>query len=270
MKVAVSGKGGVGKTTLSSSMARYLAEQGHAVLAVDADPDSNLASAIGLPESDGITPVAEMKDLIAERTESDGDTFGKFFKLNPRVSDIPEQFVKEHAGVKVLVMGTIREGGGGCACPENVFLKTLLGHLVLVEQETVILDMEAGIEHLGRGTAEGVDALITVVEPGRRSLDTAHRVKELAADPGLDRVFLVGSKVQSEAQETFVRENSDGLPLLGVIPYDERIVDADIRGASPYDSCPEVRERIALIWSALVAQIGSKETDQSLRKGDRL
>ena len=257
MKVAVSGKGGVGKTTLSACLARYLAELGHAVIAIDADPDSNLAAALGLSGQDTITPIAEMKELIAERTESGGDSYGKFFKLNPHVSDIPERFVHEHAGVKVLVMGTIREGGGGCACPENVFLKTLLAHLVLIGKETLVLDMEAGIEHLGRGTAAGVDALLVVVEPGRRSIETAHRVKRLAADLGVNRVFLVGNKIQSEAQADAIRQHSGGLAFLGMISYDDRIGQADLEGVSPYDHCPSLRQDVELIWNELTRQIGT-------------
>jgi CO dehydrogenase maturation factor len=261
MKVAVSGKGGVGKTTLSACMARFLAEQGRPVIAIDADPDTNLATALGVPDPESITPIAEMRDLIAERTESQGDNYGKFFKLNPRVSDIPERFVREHAGVKLLVMGTVRQGGGGCACPENVFLKTLLGHLVLVGKETVILDMVAGIEHLGRGTAEGVDALIVVVEPGLRSIETALRVRQLAADIGVNRVFLVGNKVRSEAQADFVREHGQGLTFLGMIAFDECIGQADLEGVSPYDACPFLRQSVESVWKELTRQIGDSSTN---------
>lgn len=232
MKIAVSGKGGVGKTTLSSLLARYWARKGFRVLAVDADPDANLGSALGIDTS-GITPIAKMEKLIYERTETKPGTVGGFFKMNPKVDDLPEALGKEKDGVRLLVMGTVKKGGGGCICPESVLLKALISHLVLYEKDIVIMDMEAGIEHLGRGTAQGVDRLIIVVEPGQRSIETAAKVRSLTRDIGLTRVVAVGSKVRNSEQETFLKENLGEIPLIGIIPFSEEIALADLENRPP-------------------------------------
>ncbi|MCP4682715.1 MAG: AAA family ATPase, partial [Desulfobacterales bacterium] len=191
MKVAVSGKGGVGKTTFASFLIRALADEGKKVLAIDADPDANLAQALGVKDSDQIVPISQMKELIEERTESKPGAMGGFFKLNPKVDDLPEKLSVEIDGVKVMVMGGIKKGGAGCICPESVMLKNLVSHIVLARDEAVVLDMEAGLEHLGRGTAGAVERLIVVVEPGRRSIETAHQVRKLAGDIGLGNLSFV-------------------------------------------------------------------------------
>ncbi|MDA8217253.1 MAG: carbon monoxide dehydrogenase accessory protein CooC [Dehalococcoidales bacterium] len=239
-KLAITGKGGVGKTTLAGLLSRLYAADGHPVLAIDADPDANLASALGFPEelATQIAPIADMKDLIEERTGARPGSMGGVFKLNPHVEDIPDRFCARHNGVGLLQMGTVKKGGGGCVCPENVLLKQLVRHLLVQRSEVVILDMEAGIEHLGRATAQSVDAMIVVVEPGRRSIQTAEAVRELAADIGLFRVFAVGSKVQSNLERDFIREHVGGLPLLGFISYSPLIMEADLRGVSAYDLDP--------------------------------
>ncbi|RLA91529.1 MAG: carbon monoxide dehydrogenase, partial [Deltaproteobacteria bacterium] len=182
MKIAISGKGGVGKTTLAGALARYLAENGKRILAIDADADSNLASALGVPKDklEGLTPIAEMNNLIEERTGAKKGSFGIFFKLNPKVDDLPERFSVDHKGVKLLILGSVPQAGGGCFCPENVLLKGLIRHLFLQRDDTVIVDMEAGLEHLGRGSTKGMDLFIVVVEPGQRSLQTARHIKKLA------------------------------------------------------------------------------------------
>ena len=163
MKIAISGKGGVGKTTLAGVMARILADQGRKVLAIDADPDSNLASAIGLPKEalGKLLPIASMTSLIEERTGSKKGTFGSMFKLNPKVDDLPDEMGVTYQGVKLLLLGCIPQGGGGCFCPENVLLKNLVRHLLVQREEALIIDMEAGLEHLGRGSTGSVDALIS-------------------------------------------------------------------------------------------------------------
>ncbi len=250
MKIAVSGKGGVGKTTLSSLLARYWARRGFRVLAVDADPDANLGSALGIDTS-GIVPVANMEDLIYERTEHKRGTIGGFFKMNPRVDDLPEALGREKDGVRLLIMGTVKKGGGGCICPESVLLKALVSHLVLYHKELVIMDMEAGIEHLGRGTAQGVDRLIIVVEPGRRSIDTATKVKELTQDIGLHKVAAVGSKVRNEREEEFLRTNLDHIPLIGILPFSEEIAAADLQGRPPSLDDPQIWGAIEKIAAAL-------------------
>lgn len=199
MKVAVTGKGGVGKTTLASMLARLYADEGRTVLAADVDPDANLGLALGLTEEEvnAIVPISKMRTLVEERT---GATYAnKFFKLNPQVSDIPDKFSKEINGVKLLVMGTVETGGTGCVCPEHVMLKSILSALVFRKDDVVIMDMEAGLEHLGRGTASMMDQFIVVIEPGARSVQTYERVKQLAADLGITRVNVVANKVRDES-----------------------------------------------------------------------
>jgi CO dehydrogenase maturation factor len=250
MKIAVSGKGGVGKTTLSSLLARYWASKGYRVLAVDADPDANLASALGI-DAAGIVPVANMEKLIHERTGSKPGTVGGFFKLNPKVDDLPEALGKERDGVRLLVMGTVKKGGGGCICPESALLKALMSHLVLYHKDLVIMDMEAGIEHLGRGTAQGVDRLVIVVEPGRRSIETAQKVRELTEDIGLKKVVAVGSKVRSEKEAEFLKNSVDGIPLIGILPFSEEIAEADLENRPPSLEDPSVREAVEKIAGEL-------------------
>ncbi|MCL4459306.1 MAG: carbon monoxide dehydrogenase accessory protein CooC [Chloroflexi bacterium] len=253
MKLAITGKGGVGKTTLASLLARLYAQEGYPVLAIDADPNANLASALGFPAEvmDRIVPISEMKDLIEERTGARPGTFGAFFKLNPRVNDIPEQFSATHAGVKLLVMGTVKKGGSGCVCPENVLLKNLVSHLLLDRQEIVIMDMEAGIEHLGRGTAQSTDALLIVVEPGLRSLHTAETIRPLADDIGIPRCLVVGSKVKDESDRSFIKTHLPTFEVIGFLSYSDLIVAADLKGLSPFDLDPnavaeadQIRQRL--------------------------
>jgi CO dehydrogenase maturation factor len=249
LKIAVTGKGGVGKTTLSSTLARLYAEDGRPVLAADVDPDANLGLALGFSaeEVEAITPVADMSDLIAERTGADKSNSGLFFKINPRVDDIPERFAKEKNGVKLLVMGTVDTGGGGCVCPEHVVLKRVISHLVLGTDDVVILDMEAGLEHLGRGTASMVDLFIVVCEPGARSIQTYGHIKKLAADLGVSKVRVVGNKIRSPGDEAFLREKIPEEDLLGIIRYDEGAAAADREGISPYDNSESVRDDVRKI-----------------------
>lgn len=225
MKIAVTGKGGVGKTTLSSGLALLFAGEGKQVIAIDADPDANLAATLGFPEPDKIVPLIEMEDLIAERTGTQKGSYGAFFTLNPKVDDIPEEYCVEHRGIRMLVMGTEKGGGGGCFCPESAFLQALLAHLLVGRDDVVILDMEAGIEHLSRGTAQGVDAFLIVVEPSRRSIETAFRIKELAADLKVRNVFVVGNKVREPADTAFIKQHALGLEFLGSICYNRDVVD---------------------------------------------
>lgn len=237
MKIAITGKGGVGKTTFAAILSRIYAEEGYRVLAVDADPDPNLALALGLPEErlDEIVPISEMKKLIMERTNSTPGSFGKMFKMNPRVDDIPEKYCLEYKGVNILTMGTVDMGGMGCFCPENVLLKKLTSHLILQNKDIVILDMEAGIEHLGRGTAGGVDAFIVVVEPGIRSLQTYKQVKKLAKDIGVNKVLVVGNKVRNEDDKTYILEEVESIDCLGFIHYSDDVINSDRLYKSSYD-----------------------------------
>lgn len=235
MKIAISGKGGVGKTTLASLIIKNFADRGNKVLAIDADPDANLAGALGVEHPEQIVPLSQMKELIEERTESKTGTMGSFFKLNPHVSDLPEKLSVQKGNIRVMVMGGVKRGGGGCICPESVMLKTLITHLILARDEVVVLDMEAGIEHLGRGTASSVNKLIVVVEPGKRSIETAHQIKKLAQDLGLKNIVLVGNKVRNENDKAFLLKQLPGFTFLGFLPYDDQIIEADLEGRAPFE-----------------------------------
>ncbi|MEW6388808.1 MAG: carbon monoxide dehydrogenase accessory protein CooC [Thermodesulfobacteriota bacterium] len=254
MKIAISGKGGVGKTTLAALLIKYFQDQGKKVLAVDADPDANLALALGVPDPGSITPLSDMKDMVAERTESTPGKMGGFFKLNPKVDDIPEKFSRQLDGVKLIVMGGVKKGGSGCICPESVLLRTLITHLVLFRDEVVVMDMEAGIEHLGRATARGVDWLIVVVEPGRRSIETALQVKHLAQDLGLTKVAIVGNKIRQPADQEFLEKNLPDLPLLGFLPFDEKVIEADLKGRPPYELSPTLAAAAQEIGGRLIKE----------------
>ena len=251
MKVAITGKGGVGKTTLSSTLARLYADEGRTVLAADVDPDANLGLALGLSQEDvdSIIPISKMRDLAKERTGASDDN--KFYKLNPYVADIPEKFAKDINGVKLLVMGTVDLGGSGCVCPEHVMLKSILSAMTYRKDDVVIMDMEAGLEHLGRGTAANMDQFIVVIEPGARSVQTYRNVKRLAADLGVKQVRVVANKVRDESDEEFVRSAIPPEDLLGMIHYNADIIDADRQGKSPYDFSPTAIEEIRKIKAIL-------------------
>jgi CO dehydrogenase maturation factor len=234
MKIAVSGKGGVGKTTLVAAMAKLFADDKNKVIAIDADPDTNLASALGIRNADRITPLVEMKELIKERTGATSDEYGKFFKMNPTVNDLPEKYSISNNGLKLMTLGTIKRGGSGCACPEGVMLKALLNHLILQRDEIVIIDMEAGIEHLGRASIRAVTALIVVVEPGKRSIHTAFQIKKLAGDLGIKTIYAVGNKVMNDTHKEFLKDELSDIPLLGLISYNNKLIESDLKGESAF------------------------------------
>jgi len=251
MKIAISGKGGVGKTLLAASLSKVFAESGYSVIAIDADPDANLAATLGFPNPTEITPISELGDLIEERTGMRPGQSGSFFKLNPRVDDIPEDYSVKHDGIKLLVMGRIKRGGTGCYCSEGTLLQALLSHLLVQRDEVVILDMEAGIEHLARGTAKSVDKLIVVVEPGRRSIETSQTINQLAEDIGLSSIALVGNKIHNQTEKDFIISSLPGFEFLGFIPYDPAIAEADMANRPVLSASSRVSEEIKGIYSKL-------------------
>ena len=253
MKIAIAGKGGVGKTTLAALLAMIYAEEGRPVLAIDADPAACMADALGLPAelADQLEPISEMDDLIFERTGAKPGTSGGFFSLNPRVDDIPDSFSVTHRGVKLLQMGTIDLGGSGCICPESALLKALVTHVILYRDDVLILDMEAGLEHLGRATASAVDAFIAVVEPGRRSINTAHQIALLAQHIGVKRTHIVGNKVRDNADRSFIAEGASDLSVLGYLPFSMDAISADMRGQAIYDAAPDLVSAAREIAGAL-------------------
>lgn len=251
MKIAITGKGGSGKTTLAGLLARAFAQDGKKVLAIDADPDANLASAIGFSAESvaKLQPFSKMKDLAKERT---GAGYGGLFILNPKVDDLPEAFSVEHQGVQLLMMGTVEQGGTGCVCPEHTLLRSLVKHLLLKRDTVLIMDMEAGIEHLGRSTADAVDVLIVVVEPGHRSIQTSRQIEKLAADIGIKTIAYVGSKIKDASDIDFIKANISDKTLLGTISYCESVREADKHNKSPFDMGHDVMDELAEIKTKLL------------------
>lgn len=245
MKLAISGKGGVGKTTLTALLAQVYADAGREVLAVDADPSPCLAGALGFPEMlrAQLQPIAEMEALIEERTGAKPGASGGYFTINPRVDDLPERFSVSQRGVRLLEMGAVDTGGSGCICPESALLKALMTHLLFRKEDILLLDMYAGVEHLGRATIDFVDAMLVVVEPTRRSMGTAAQIKKLAQDIGIRQLWLVGNKVRDEEEIRFLQDAAPtDMPLLGWLPADLLVQEADRRGIAVYDHVPALRK----------------------------
>jgi CO dehydrogenase maturation factor len=252
MKLAVSGKGGVGKTTFSALLIRMLNEAGKHVLAIDADPDANLAAAVGIAGADKITPIAEMKELIFERTGAKPGTIGGFFKLNPKVDDLPDALSAKLGNIKLMRLGGVKKGGSGCICPESTLLKALVMHVALARDEVVVMDMEAGIEHLGRATATAVNKLLVVVEPGRRSIDTAGHIKKLASEIGLNQIGVIGNKIRNDNDKAFLEKHLPDFELLGFLPYDDELIEADLNGISPFDTNSSAKAEVKRIITGLI------------------
>ena len=252
MKIAVSGKGGVGKTTLASLLIKCLALDGKSVIAIDADPDANLANALAM-DAGKLVPIAMMKELIEERTGAKPGSIGAFFKMNPAVDDLPEKLSVEKDNIKLMVMGGVKAGDSGCVCPENVLLKQLLRHVVLKRDEAVVMDMEAGLEHLGRGTAKGVDFFIAVVEPGKRSIETAVSIKRLAADLGVENLVVVGNKIRNIQDENFIINSIPDMNVVGFLPFTPAAIEADMSGQAVFEREPELLN----ITKTILNSIGS-------------
>jgi CO dehydrogenase maturation factor len=254
MKLAITGKGGVGKTTITGLLAHRFQEDGYRVLAVDADPDANLASALGIPseQSAAIVPISQQTDLIRSRTGAVPGRFGQMFKLNPEVKDIPEKFLYDHGGIKLLVLGAVQKGGGGCACPENVFLQSLLSEVFLNRDEVLLVDMEAGIEHLGRAVTRTVDRMLIVVEPGSRSVATAGTILKLAREIGVVSFGIIGNKVRNDEQKEWIVSQFPSDPYLGTVSYSEAVHDADIKQEALLDRMDDtLRHEIQAIYAGL-------------------
>lgn len=277
LKIAITGKGGVGKTTLAAALAKVAVDSGFSVIAVDADSDANLSSALGLPPEVAakIVPISQLKEVISERTGSSGESFG-LFTLNPRVDDIPEKYYYQVGEIKLMVMGRVEAAGRGCICPESAFLKRLTQHLVLERKELVILDMEAGVEHLGRATAKAVDVFLVVLEPGGRSIQTANTIYLLARELGVGKVFGILNKVVSSEQSLKVRsllEETDqnkkrrptanggrrslGIKILGEIKDYPDIREGDLLTQSPWQASPKFMEDVQKIWERMWERMGS-------------
>jgi len=246
MKIAISGKGGVGKTTISSMIAHGLAERGKSVLAIDADPNGSLAEALGYDqEKKGrITPLIEQKALIEERTGSRPGDMGGYFVLNPRVDDLVEKFSVEVDGMRVIVMGGLKEALTRCYCSENALLRSFLRHLMVERDEWVILDMEAGFEHLTRGTAQSVDLLLIVVEPGSRSIGTAKKLAALARQACIPEIGYIVNKLYTGDQMREISSMLGSADIRAAIPFDDKAVEADLKGSPPHADCPETKAHI--------------------------
>jgi CO dehydrogenase maturation factor len=256
MKLAISGKGGVGKTTLTALFAKAFTKRGYRVLAIDADPDANLAAALGFPNPETIRPIAEMAELIEERTGAKPGTVGSVFRMNPKVDDLPDKLSAEVDGIRLMRMGTVKKGGGGCICPESTLLRALVQHLLVERTDVVLMDMEAGIEHLGRGTSEFVDRLIVVLEPGKRSLETAEKIRELAEDIHLLKLGAVGNKIRGPEDEAFLEKNVKGIPLLGFLPYRDSIIRADMDARPPFEGSEDLVELADEIIEKIIQEQG--------------
>jgi CO dehydrogenase maturation factor len=239
-KIAIGGKGGVGKTTVCAVWAQLFAQDDFDVLAIDADPNTNLALAFGIPPAQNPQPLIKMKQLIAERTGTGKDAVGAYFKLNPKVSDLPQKHWIEADGVKLLVLGAITQAGAGCACPEGAFLKALLTHTILQRQEVVLVDLAAGVEFMGRASVQGVDALVAVVEPGGRSIETANNVAKMARELGIKNVAAIANKITETAQTDVIKSQLKGVALLGSIPYSRSVQEADLEFRPVFSACPEL------------------------------
>ena len=241
---------------MSAALARRLADLGRSVVAVDADPDGNLALAVGVPQDQIPDAIIGMRELVLERTEAKDEGAGLMFKLNPQVDDLPDRFSVDVDGVRLFVMGTVELGGKGCMCPEGAVLKALMQHLLLRVPDDVILDMEAGLEHMGRASATGVDAMISVVEPGMRSVQTANRIRQLARDIGIKRHYVVVNKIREEQQCDVLRQALGEQTIIGTLPYSPELVSTDLNGRPIDLKDPVLAEAIGRIGEVLQEEVG--------------
>ena len=260
VKIAIGGKGGVGKTTVCAIWAQLFAESGFDVLAIDADPNTSLASAFGLISQQCPEPLIRMKQLIAERTGSGKDAVGAYFRLNPKVSDLPEKYWLETNGLKLLVLGAITQAGAGCACPEGAFLKALLRHTILQRQELVLVDLAAGVEFMGRASVQGIDAFVAVVEPGGRSIETANNIAKMAKELGIGCVGTIANKIAEPAQTEVIKSQLKDTVLLGTLGYSRSLQEADLRRAPVFGADAEVTEHLKQAKNKLVELISGSSS----------
>jgi CO dehydrogenase maturation factor len=252
LKIAIGGKGGVGKTTVCAGLAQLFAEGGFDVLAIDADPNANLASAFGIPSEQSPVPLIKMKELIAERTGASKDAVGAYFRLNPKVNDLPQRHWLNFNGLKLLVLGAITQAGAGCACPEGAFLKAMLTHIILQRQELVLVDLAAGVEFMGRASVKGIDALVIVVEPGGRSIETANNLAKMARELGIKNVTAIANKITERSQEDLIRSELKDVALLGIIAYSPSVQQADLRRTPVIKADEEFMQQLREVKGALI------------------
>lgn len=264
VKIAIGGKGGVGKTTVCAVWAQLFAESGFDVLAIDADPNTSLASAFGIPSQQSPEPLVKMKELIAERTGTGKEAVGAYFRLNPKVSDLPEKYwleisetglgarvTSDGSRLKLLVLGAITQAGAGCACPEGAFLKALLTHTILQRKEVVLVDLAAGLEFMGRASVQGINALVVVVEPGGRSIETANNIAKMARELGIGCVAAIANKITETAQTDVIESQLEDVVLLGTLKYSRSLLEADLRRAPVFGADAEIVEQLREAKNAL-------------------
>lgn len=254
MKIAISGKGGTGKTTIAATISEVYLKRGKGVILIDADPDSNLKTTLNIKEE--ITPLIELKEIIAERTGTKPGERAIFFKMNPEVDDIPDRFFYKNGNLYLGIMGTVRGGGLGCMCPENAFLKAILRNLILKRDEVVILDMEAGIEHLGRGTTEGIDYLLIITEPTEKSVETTERIEKLAKEIKIKKMGVIGNKIETERQKEFLEKKLGNMKIIGFIPYFKEFREGEIEGKTPWEAVPEILNYVEKIVKKMEEENG--------------